>query len=79
MPKTIYASVSIFVEVNDVAAVVRSARQRMVDDGLDEDYVNDAIPDDDVSTALRMLLDPGSMCNGAAVLDSECEITGQED
>lgn len=76
----ITATVSLFVEVTDVPSVLDAARQRMIEDGLEEGYVSDFIRDkDQLSEALRMLLDPGSMCQGVEILDSSCEIYSYED
>jgi hypothetical protein len=71
------AEVSIYVEVRDVPELIKAARQRVIDDGLagDMETASEIVADDDVSCALRIILDPGESPPGCNILDCNCEVS----
>lgn len=70
------AEVSIYLRIHDGAALIQAGRDRAIKDGLAKDMAEaaDVIEDEDYSTALRMILDPGTPPPGTEILDSACEI-----
>lgn len=80
-PVSLTATVSVDVQIFDIAALVAAARERYVENNADASDLGavlmDAkaiIPDGDVSTALRMLFDPGVSPKGFDVLECGCEV-----
>lgn len=76
---TIPAEFSLHLNIYDKKALAKAAAARAVRDGAFpsiSDYLSEH-GEDDVSSHVRMLLDPGASPDGCEILDSHCEVYDQ--
>jgi hypothetical protein len=72
----LFSSLTLNLKISDTLALANSAAKHMVKEGVykDEDAYFAEHPVDDLSTHIRMLLDPGESPFGIEILDSNCEV-----